>query len=257
MLPPTRPDSDGSRADSDHPFVEAWNTVQEAAHDNAVQKGFWEDVHEALSSSYALSSPERMDYLRNLVLSQKLMLIGDELSEAWEGHLMGNPSVKAAGFSAVEEELADVVIRMMDLCGYFGFCVAEEVIRAHLGEAGSSVDTEFSPLKGAWNAAASALSSAPLDARLDRLRFEISCAYEEILSNSLQAGFAERLERARFALSCAHEGVRSSNDDAVTTHLALLLVVLLSMGSEVDIIGALEAKMEYNGTRPYKHGRAF
>lgn len=236
MLPPTRPDSDGSRADSDHPFVKAWNAVQEAAHDNSVQKGFWEDVHEAFSSSYALSSPERMDYLRNLVLSQKLMLIGDELSEAWEGHLVGNRSVKAAGFSSVEEELADVVIRMMDLCGYFGFRVAEELARAHRGRTPLRIDPEHSPLKGAWVATSECLfpdGDAPL------------------------SGFAERLERARFALSCAHEGIRSSNDDAVTTHLALLLIVLLSMGSEVDIIGALEAKMEYNGTRPYKHGRSF
>jgi len=46
------------------------------------------------------------------------MLVVTELAEAVEALRKGNPeSEKIPGFSHVEEELADAVIRIMDLCG--------------------------------------------------------------------------------------------------------------------------------------------
>lgn len=46
------------------------------------------------------------------------MLIVTELSEAMEAYRNGNPpSEKIAGFSQIEEELADVLIRLFDFAG--------------------------------------------------------------------------------------------------------------------------------------------
>jgi NTP pyrophosphatase (non-canonical NTP hydrolase) len=51
-----------------------------------------------------------------------IALMHSELSEALEAYRHGNPlSEKIPDFSHVEEELADTVIRIMDMCGARGF----------------------------------------------------------------------------------------------------------------------------------------
>ena len=80
-------------------FIAIWKAVSKVVHDMAEDKGFW--------------PAQKAD--RNF--GEGLALIHSELSEALEGMRTGNPeSKKIPGFSQVEEELADVVIRLMDLC---------------------------------------------------------------------------------------------------------------------------------------------
>lgn len=56
-------------------------------------------------------------------------LIISELGEAVEAHRHQNPpSEKIDGFSSIEEELADVVIRVMDTAGYRGFNLGDAII---------------------------------------------------------------------------------------------------------------------------------
>ena len=89
-------------------FIQAWDTVQESVHGNAKAKGFWEG--------------DRND-------GEAIALMHSELSEALEALREGNPpSKKAEGFTSLEEELADVVIRIMDFAGGNNLHLAEAIL---------------------------------------------------------------------------------------------------------------------------------
>ena len=58
-----------------------------------------------------------------------IALMHSELSEALEAYRHGNPaSDHISNFTGVEEEFADVIIRIMDTAHHFNFKVAEAVI---------------------------------------------------------------------------------------------------------------------------------
>ena len=74
--------------------------IQEKVHHTAVEHGWWE---------------------RPRPVGEVLMLVVTELSEAMEAYREGNPeSDKIPGFSKLEEELADVIIRVLDFAGSEG-----------------------------------------------------------------------------------------------------------------------------------------
>jgi len=74
--------------------------LQEAIHRTAVEHGWWE---------------------RERPFGEVLMLAVTELAEAMEAYREGNPaSEKIDGFSKIEEELADTIIRILDYAGGLG-----------------------------------------------------------------------------------------------------------------------------------------
>ena len=90
-------------------FLETMENLQKNLHQNSVDHGFWEEVD-------------------NTSVPTKLCLIHSEVSEALESYRKGNPPCEKTypsslnsepvklDISSIAEEMADVVIRVMDLC---------------------------------------------------------------------------------------------------------------------------------------------
>ena len=95
------------------PFVRGWANTAADVHNNAKSKGFW--------------PPDTEDY-DQVNDAEKLCLVHSEVSETLEALRHGNPpDDKLPEFSGAEVELADAVIRVMDLAHARGWRVAQAV----------------------------------------------------------------------------------------------------------------------------------
>lgn len=101
-------------------FALAFNTQAAKVHQWAMQKGFW-DEEEVREPNKAGGVVRKME---SLTVPAKIALIHSELSEAMEAHREGNRfDDKLPERSGIEVELADAVIRIMDLAGALGLDV--------------------------------------------------------------------------------------------------------------------------------------
>jgi len=88
------------------------NKLIEDAHENAVKHGFWEEWENLVDNRS----------VHIAFTSQNLMLIVGEVAEAQEGLRKGDTD-------NFREELADVAIRLFDLCGGLGIDLETEIIK--------------------------------------------------------------------------------------------------------------------------------
>jgi NTP pyrophosphatase (non-canonical NTP hydrolase) len=129
------------------------NELRDEIHKNAVKHGFYEDESCAVKIVTAEGTEGMEEALKHAFFAQKIALIHSELSEALEADRKGgrpdmerferlesvpvNPSANPGHVyvfdfnlcikNTVEDELTDVIIRTLDLCGYLGIDIEKHV----------------------------------------------------------------------------------------------------------------------------------
>lgn len=107
-------------------FIDAWNRIAKEVHATATSKGFHTQANRVLDE-ISLTSPD-LQFLENLILVKELALIAGEAHEATEAIRRGNAMSKKVPHKEVAEELADVVIRIMDTAAARGWPLAEAIL---------------------------------------------------------------------------------------------------------------------------------
>ena len=88
--------------------------LQSSIHQANILAGWWTD----LSNNMDLAQEARQGTrLGKAIVAEKLCLIHSEISESMEGHRKGLQDDKLSHRLMLEVEMADAVIRVLDLCG--------------------------------------------------------------------------------------------------------------------------------------------
>jgi NTP pyrophosphatase (non-canonical NTP hydrolase) len=91
-------------------FLTSFRDTQRAVHENAVNKGFWK---------------------ANCDVGTKIALIHSELSEGFEAWRNGLNDDKLKSRPGLEVEMADAIIRMMDLAQKLDMDLAGAIVEKH------------------------------------------------------------------------------------------------------------------------------
>ncbi len=112
--------------------------MQAAAHANSRAKGFYDD-DDIITSGVEMSNKDFMAIRRRLILA-RLAMIGSEVGEAVDAIRKSDVNVTAFMVRSVDgvlegtehgNELADIVIRTMDLAEYMGINLWAEIQAKH------------------------------------------------------------------------------------------------------------------------------
>lgn len=88
--------------------------LQKDIHDSNAVAGWWTDLE---TGTNLADEARRGSRLGKAIVAEKLCLIHSEVSEAMEGARKNLPDDKLPHRPMIEVELADAVIRILDLCG--------------------------------------------------------------------------------------------------------------------------------------------
>ncbi len=112
-------------------FIAKWNAIAKVAHNMATEKGFHEKGDDLWTGTIAkndLAARENAAFVEQLLLIKELALIGTEIGEAVEAVRSGSPNSAKVPHLLVVEELADVVIRIMDTSAKRGWPLGEAIV---------------------------------------------------------------------------------------------------------------------------------
>ena len=109
-------------------FTNGFQMLAKEIFETAVAVGWWEDRFALLKAAEA-GGPELVKFAQCAIDGMSIALKHSELSEALEGIRHGNPPDNhIPQFTAIEAELADVIIRIMDTAYQGNHRVAEAVL---------------------------------------------------------------------------------------------------------------------------------
>lgn len=101
------------------------STLQEACHTASYNAGWWQDLSTGTDFREEVRTGTR---LGKALVAEKLVLVHSEISEALEGYRKGLMDDKLPHRPALEVELADAIIRIMDLAGALNLDMAGAII---------------------------------------------------------------------------------------------------------------------------------
>lgn len=105
--------------------VASLHQLQQEIHAANVKAGWWTDLSAIPEQASLVRHIHRGTRLGKAIVAEKLALVHSEVSEALEGARKNLQDDKLPHRSMLEVELADAMIRILDLCGAMGFNVAE------------------------------------------------------------------------------------------------------------------------------------
>ena len=105
-------------------FFELFRVAQAEVFANAKSKGWWDDRRKLID----IAALQGMgDYARKMVISNLICLSHSELSEGLEGLRKDLPDDKCPEFDMLTVELADTIIRIMDLAEGFNLPLSRAI----------------------------------------------------------------------------------------------------------------------------------
>jgi len=111
--------------------IDVVNYLAKEFHENAKNKGFWEDL-DGMLNELPFKYHQRLELM---AISEKLLLINTEISELYEG--IRDPKLSDAmdhhcpNFTNFEIEVADIIYRTLDLAKRFHLRIGEALIAKH------------------------------------------------------------------------------------------------------------------------------
>jgi len=114
-------------------FCQSFNDLSKAIYINAIRHGFYIEENNRYFVRGNDGEFVSVD-MSNTFIAKRISLIHSELSEALEAIRKNGPDIMdkhCPKYTNMEIELADVVIRCMDMSRYYGFRLSEAIVSKH------------------------------------------------------------------------------------------------------------------------------